>query len=421
MPSIDKAYKWAIDWCNKAKVGYSQAYRNKQVVRGVTYFDCSSFINYALVAGGFKTPSYAPDHNAFTTVTMGSCLVGLGFKEYDTGSSFTWKAGDIGLDYNAHTEMCYKGGTGRAIFMGAHSSHGTLANQVSIGSSSGIATYTRTFNKCYRYGDAGAKDDGFSMYVIAAMCGNFWQESGINPGVWENLQEPPTETTAKTAWSTTKVYHKGDKVSYQTHNYTCIKTTTAGTRPTNNEYWSDDGAYKVYDKWKSLLHGYGLGGWTNTGNDREGRLYKLHEYSQSHGGDGTMEAQAGFITYENTWHKGTSLQQTIPYDSLTEFLQSTSEDVDELTKAWLYCWEGINDGTLPKRQAYAQQVLEYFKQHEGDDSTSYTSSNSYISVEQTLQNSLALLNLLGGVVIKDGTKHRKYRKMPVWMMIRYHY
>lgn len=421
MPSIDKAYKWAITWCNKAKVGYSQTYRNKQTVRGITYFDCSSFINYALIAGGFKTPDYAPNHNAFTTVTMGNALISLGFKQYSTSSSFVWKAGDIGVDAGAHTEMCYKGGTGKAIFMGAHTSHVVLANQVSIGSSNGNASYTRTFNTCYRYKEDGAKDDGFSMYVVAAMCGNFWQESGVNPGVWQNLDEPATETTAEKAWDSTKVYRKDNKVSYRGHNYTCKKTTTAGTRPTNNEYWSDNGAFKVYDKWKSLSHGFGLGQWTNTGEDRNGRLYKLHEYSQSHGGDGSMEAQVSYITYENTWHKSTSYQQSIPYDSLSQFLQSTSEDLDELTKSWYYCWEGVDDGTLSKRQSYAQQVLDYFQEHEGDDSTDYVSANSYITVEQTLQNCLAILNLLGGVIIKGGTKRRKVRKMPVWMMIRYHY
>ena len=27
----------------------------------------------------------------------------------------------------------------------------------------------------------------YSMYVIAAMCGNFWTESNINPAIWESL------------------------------------------------------------------------------------------------------------------------------------------------------------------------------------------------------------------------------------------
>ena len=70
MPDINRAYTWAIQTCNAPNVGYSQAYRNQQTINGITYYDCSSFVNYALLAGGFETPSYAPRHNAFTTYTM---------------------------------------------------------------------------------------------------------------------------------------------------------------------------------------------------------------------------------------------------------------------------------------------------------------------------------------------------------------
>ena len=52
MPDINKAYSWAIQTCNAPNVGYSNAYRNQQTVGGITYYDCSSFINYALLAGG---------------------------------------------------------------------------------------------------------------------------------------------------------------------------------------------------------------------------------------------------------------------------------------------------------------------------------------------------------------------------------
>lgn len=466
MPSIDKAYKWAIKWCNKPKVGYSQPYRNKKVVRGITYFDCSSFINYALVAGGFKTPKYAPNYNAFNTDSEPSVLTDLGFTRYTTDSSFEWKAGDIGLNPHTHTEMCYKGGVGRAIFMGAHGSiNYTLPNQVSI------STKTRTFPVCFRYKAEGAIDNGFSMYVISAICGNFWQESGVNPGVWQNLNEPGTESTAYTPWDSDTTYSVGSEVSYGGHNYhaklrvprVIRPTNTAywkevtstssypswtsgasyskGERvsysgnkyeatthvpstpvyPSNDDYWSDEGEYHIYSKWESLNHGFGLGQWTNTGGDRHGRLYKLHEYSVDHGGDGSMEAQASYILQENVWHKGTSYQQSVPYNTLDEFIHSDSEDIDELTKAWFYCWEGIDDGTLSTRQANAKKVYEFLLDHEGDESTSYQSSNTYLSDSQRLQNSLALFNLFGGVVIHDGVKQHKVRQMPVWMMIRYHY
>ena len=69
MGDINKAYTWAMQTCNAPDVGYSQTYRNQQTVNGITYYDCSSFINYALHAGGLLTPAYAPSNNAFTTYT----------------------------------------------------------------------------------------------------------------------------------------------------------------------------------------------------------------------------------------------------------------------------------------------------------------------------------------------------------------
>lgn len=171
MGDINKAYTWAIQTCNADNVGYSQTYRNAQTVGGVTYYDCSSFINYALVAGGFETPAYAPSHNAFTTYTMPDVLIGLGFKEVSASGEIL--AGDIGVS-SYHTEMCYEGGTGSARFMGAHTDGIALADQVSI------STYTSTFPRLFRYGD-GATGYGASMYVVAALAGNSWRESHINP------------------------------------------------------------------------------------------------------------------------------------------------------------------------------------------------------------------------------------------------
>lgn len=178
MPDINRAYSWAIETCNAPKVGYSQTYRNAQTVGGVTYYDCSSFINYALLSGGFETPSYAPNRNAFTTSTEASELIRLGFTEVDASGEYL--AGDIGLS-SGHTEMCYQGGNGKGIFMGAHTSNASLTNQVSIGSSSGDATYQRSFPRLFRYGDGGASGYGASIYVVSALAGNAWRESHINP------------------------------------------------------------------------------------------------------------------------------------------------------------------------------------------------------------------------------------------------
>ena len=177
MPDINRAYSWAIQTCNAPNVGYSQSYRNQQTVDGVTYYDCSSFINYALLAGGFETPNYAPNNNAFTTYSEATELIRLGFTEVDANGEYL--AGDIGLSIE-HTEMCYQGGSGKGIFMGAHTSKASLANQVSIGSSGGDATYERSFPRLFRYGN-GAIGYGASIYVVSALAGNAWRESHINP------------------------------------------------------------------------------------------------------------------------------------------------------------------------------------------------------------------------------------------------
>ena len=182
MPDINRAYSWAIETCNAPNVGYSQSYRNAQTVGGITYYDCSSFINYALLAGGFETPSYAPNRNAFTTYTEASELIRLGFTEVDASGAYL--AGAIGLS-NGHTEMCYRGGSGKGVFMGAHTDNAPLANQVSIGSSGGNPDYERSFPRLFRYGDGGASGYGSSAYVIAALAGNSWRESHINPTLYQ--------------------------------------------------------------------------------------------------------------------------------------------------------------------------------------------------------------------------------------------
>ena len=104
MPNIRQSASWAIGKCEDDNVGYSQAYRNQQTVNGITYYDCSSFINYALLAGGFSTPSYAPNHNSFTTATMRNVLLSLGFKKMPVTT--TWIRGDV-LWRTGHTEMAY--------------------------------------------------------------------------------------------------------------------------------------------------------------------------------------------------------------------------------------------------------------------------------------------------------------------------
>lgn len=369
MPNINTAYAWAVNTCNAANVGYSRTYRAQKVVNGITYYDCSSFIWYALKAGGFDVGT-----TVFATGTMGAVLEGIGFKKYTVTSAFTWNKADIGWR-SGHTEMCYTAGVqGKAVFMGAHTSSAKLANQVSIGSSGGNATYANTsFTVCYRYEGENVYTVNPSAYVIAAICGNFWNESNINPGVWESLSPQ--------SWDT---------------------------------LWHDNKG------------GYGLGQWTNTNGNTEGRLYQLHKYLSENGyADDSMEGQLAFIKFENVWHTSSSYQQTISYKSLTAFLQSDSTDLNELTKAWLYCWEGINNGTLSERQKHAQKCYDYIVAHANDSSiTTYYHSNSYLTEEQILINAVMVYRLFGGVTGGGGgtsvpPSEQVRNGMPIWMMVRY--
>lgn len=368
MANLSTAYTWAVNTCNAANVGYSQTYRAQKSVNGITYYDCSSFVWYALKAGGFDVGT-----KVFATGTMGSVLEGIGFKKYSVGSSFVWKNGDIGWR-SGHTEICYSGGTqGSAIFMGAHTSAAKLANQVSIGSSTGNANYAnKSFTVCYRYEGENVYTVNPSAYVIAAICGNFWTESGINPGVWESL--------TPVAWDAL---------------------------------------------WSNNTGGYGLGQWTNTNGNTEGRLYQLHKYLESNNyADDSMEGQLAFIKFENVWHKNTDYQKEITFNSLTEFLQSDSTDLDYLTKAWLYCWEGIDNGTLSTRQANAKKCYDYIVAHMNDTAiTTYYHSNSYLSEDQRLVNAVMVYRLFGGVSGGGGTvvppSQQVRTGMPIWMMVKY--
>lgn len=122
MGDITASYNWAVNTCNRHDVGYSQKYRNQQTVDGITYYDCSSFIWYALQAGGFEGIGNSP----FVTANMRGILTSIGFKDYDA-QSVAWEPGDI-VWRKGHTEMVYDD----HITMGAHTANAPLADQVSI-------------------------------------------------------------------------------------------------------------------------------------------------------------------------------------------------------------------------------------------------------------------------------------------------
>ena len=366
MPDLNKAYQWAIQTCNSPVVGYwtNSDNRNQITVNGITYYDCSSFINYALLAGGWSTPSYAPTHNAFTTGTMPAELRRLGWSQVSASGQIL--PGDIGLS-SSHTEMCYQGGVGTAIFMGAHygrdgnkGSNIPLQYQVSIGNSSGDATYKKGFPQIWRYGAGGATGYGYSIYVISAMAGNFYHESNINPGIWESLSPAA---------------------------------------------WTDD------------YHGYGLGQWTNVGGSR--RLEDLktwldaNSYSVTDG-----NAQCQYIVHENYWLQKPEYPD---FSNLESFLKSNSDDLTELTHAWNWCWEGIHDGSWDQRVTDANKCYNYIQDHAQDSSiTDWIVGNRYLDEDEMLNNAVMLYRYFSAGGGGGGTPSLPKSKMPLWMKIRYH-
>ena len=360
MPDLNKAYQWAIQTCNSPVVGYwtNSDNRNQRTVNGITYYDCSSFINYALLAGGWSTPSYAPTHNAFTTGTMPAELRRLGWTQVNASGQIL--PGDIGLS-SSHTEMCYQGGVGRALFMGAHygrdgdkPSSIPLPYQVCIGNSSGDATATRTFPEIWRYGAGGATGYGVSFYVISAICGNAWQESNINPGLHE----------------------------------------VGGT-------------------------GFGLFQWSNTPDSD--RRTRMEAWMVQHGYALTdPNGQLEYLIYENFWQP----KSPYPFNTLEEFLNSSSTDIEMLVRAWEDCWEISNDDeTLIRRRInWAIQCGEYITAHAQDTSIiEWYIRDGYLQENEILNNAVMMYRYLSAGGGGGGTIGEADKGMPLWMKIRYHY
>lgn len=350
--NINKSYQWAIQTCNAPDVGYSQDYRNQQTIRGITYYDCSSFIWYSLKAGGADLSGWP-----FTTSNMISKLLSLGFTEVSATGQIL--PGDIGWK-TGHTEMCYAAGIGSAIFMGAHTGNAKLANQVSIGGSDGDATKKRSFSRIFRYGDGGASLYGTSVYVVAAIAGNWWSESNINPGLYE-----------------------GRKVVDLTDN--------------------------------SVYGGYGLGQWTNNPSSGVTRRTQLANWLRANGyADDSPEGQCAYFLHENYWQKISAY----PYDSLRDFLASTSTDLQELTYSFCRSWEGISPST--ERVERANKCLDFIRNHAQDSTiTTWFVSNNYLTEPQILNNAVLLFRWLSAGGGGGGIPGRRIVGMPLWMKLNY--
>lgn len=178
-----------------------------------------------------------------------------------------------------------------------------------------------------------------SIYVVAAICGNWWQESTINPGLYENRQVVDL------------------------------------TDPT------------VYG-------GYGLGQWTNAPQYDVYRRTDLVEWLRSNGyADDSGDGQLEFFIYEAEWYDTGAAAE---WNSLEDFLQTDSQDIDNLTAAFMAGWEGISDGTLGVRQEAAHTVYDYLVLHANEPPGEWITSNNYLSDSDRLHNALLIYRTLNG-------------------------
>lgn len=203
MGNMSEFFNWCVATCNAPNTGYSQKYRRGQTVNGITYYDCSSFVSAGLTYAGFFTTN-----PWFTTHDERQRLQSIGFLQMDA-RRVPWKKGDI-LWRTGHTEVVYRATDNGGITMGAHTDGIPLVDQVSINKSS---TNKSAWNYLYRceqsvrnwigknaylnelekqnnaicfLGDMSAYE--FCYESIVAMLGNIEQESGINPGIYNNLK-----------------------------------------------------------------------------------------------------------------------------------------------------------------------------------------------------------------------------------------
>ena len=393
---LDRAYQWAINTCNAPNVGYSQLYRNQQTVNGITYYDCSSFVWYALQNGGFENiGSYA-----FTTYSLQNILPAAGWNVLSAYDE-VWLPGDILLgkwdtitlpngttitDYQ-HVEMCYQGteNPGEGYLMGAHGASGrVLADQVSIlnSLSYGAAGHDRSkYTVLYRWGSGGASGYGLTLAQVAAMCGNAWQESTVNPGS-DGYSIP--QDHARGLWSWTD--------------------------------WTGDGAFYAGTAMMNWMSDHGYSSWT----DGNGQVACLLADDLPEPFPYSMWTNTGIPEFVST---------NATYPDMQSWIESADKnDLEEMTKMFFVHWESpttmsIFNLTWSSRLAFAEKAYNYIREHAND--TSITDwivrtppQSIYLTEAEALNNCVMMWRYASAGGGGGGLPNRKVG-MPLWMMIKY--
>lgn len=367
MPNLSKSFQWWINTCNAPNVGYNMDWRNQQTRNGITYYDCSSFVWYGLIDGGFDcVRAYNGQTWPFATDTMASdsnpVLQRLGFTRIMKAQ---WpnvlKAGDILIDpsirqngrtiYVGHTEVVYADGPKDSVqTMGAHNNDYALPDQVSINSG---PTGTGRYKYLCRLGAGGVTGFGSSLYVIAALCGNLWQESTINPAL----------------------HQQGGGTAYGLFQWD-------GSRKTALLNWLSQNGYSA----------------------------------------DSAEGQIAYFIHEDFW-SAKPISTSNGIHNLTEFLQSSITDIDLLTEIFCDCWEIAGTPMMANRKRYARECYDYIMQNGNTGSINEWKVNltGYLVPEDSFNNAVMFYRNFsagGGGGWPFGMPPRYPHKMPVWMMTR---
>ena len=194
-----------------------------------------------------------------------------------------------------------------------------------------------------------------NLHVIAAICGNFWQESTINPGIWENL------------------------------------TVDAP--------------------------GYGLGQWTDNPPIVERRTALFNWLDANGYARDSGPGQLAFLVYENLWIPSTFTPSA--YQTLTDFFNSTSTNTAYLTEEWMWHWEGIDDGSYTTRLDAARYYYNAFINDDGNRTTWRSSNSYLDMTTTALENALLIKDFfLGTTPPGPGPipPHQRRNGLPPWFI-----
>lgn len=384
MQLLNKAYQWAVQTCNAPNVGYSKTYRYQQTVNGITYYDCSSFVWYALYYGGFDKTDLGP--SAFVTFNYSEPVVleKLGFVKLNARQE-KWLAGDIllgrwgtweGITDYQHTEMVYKGteNVGEGYTMGAHGAYGrALADQVSINTT---LSYASTYPVIYRYGQGGASGYGLSIAQVAGMAGNAWYESTINPSA-KGVSSP------------------------QDHGYGMFMWTD----------WTGEHPFYIGQAMKDWMQQQGYDTWE----DGDGQVLCALADDLS---TGSMWTPTPISEYAYTNSQYPDMQAWVNSDD--------KDDVEEMCLEWFLHWESprtleIFNRTWNIRRDYAQRFYDFITEHANDTSITEwiykDDGNYFLTLDQSYNNAVMMYRIASAGGGGGGRKTNRY-KMPLYMMLR---